>query len=434
MSAEDFQLIDNEKIDDSIIKRDFMKIYHQSGANVDAENSQIKFYFGENYNFIQVGNSYLEFDIRIRKANGDPFNIGLAPGGDTIRLVNNAIAYTIHDARISTSAGVEIEQNKYVGPISTIMRLVTQKDGDLSTYFDTIDENEDEINNSSLKKILIDNYTEAHRGLLRGHLPLEFIFGCAQSFKKITKGLGFELDLRTSNRKQDILYTTLGDNDVNVTISSISLFVPQMIPSPETQVIFNEAISKTFSLSYESWTTYRKPVDTARQFQVDISSESNVNSPLYLIAAHQKTQRPDPANPANILSNNRFKNAIFDHVDVRNYYSEIDGIRYPKNPVMVNFEENNYLEQYKELKLFYKEYIGDQLLSPIITYDKMKNYYAIQIIDLRFQVDHISPKEIRLFEEYDPNPVNTNLYVLLIKHREIKMISDGNKIISVEVV
>ena len=42
MSAEDFQLIDNEKSDDSIIKRDFIKLYNQSGANVNAENSQIK--------------------------------------------------------------------------------------------------------------------------------------------------------------------------------------------------------------------------------------------------------------------------------------------------------------------------------------------------------------------------------------------------------
>ena len=435
MSAEDFQLIDIEKIDDSIIKRDYIKIYHQSGANVDAENSQIKFYFGENHNFIQVGNGYLEFDIRIRRANDNNFDIGAAPANqDIIRLVNNAFACTIHDARISTSAGVEIEQNKYVGPISTIVRIVTQKDGDLSTYFDIFGESEDEINNSSLKKILIDNHTEANRGLIRGHLPLEYIFGSARSFKKITKGVGFELDLRTSNRKRDILYATLDDEDVNVTINSISLFIPQIIPSPETQVIFNEAISQTFTLSYESWTTDRKPVDTAREFQVDISSASNINSPLYLIAAHQKTQRPDPANPANNLSNNRFNNAIFDHVNVRKYYSEIDSIRYPKNPVMVNFDENNYLEQYKDLKLFYKEYVGDQLLSPIITYDKMKDYYPIQIIDLRFQVDHISPKKIRLFEEYDPNPINTNLYVILIKHREIKMISDGNKIVSVEVV
>ena len=181
MSAEDFQLIDNEKIDDSIIKRDFIKIYHQSGANVDAENSQIKFHFGENHNFIQVGNGYLEFDIRIRRDDGNAFTI-VAPGNDIIRLVNNAFAYTIHDARISTSAGVEIEQNKYVGPSSTIMRLITQKDGDLSTYFDVTDESEDKINNSSLKKILIDNHTEANRGLIRGHLPLEYIFGFARSF------------------------------------------------------------------------------------------------------------------------------------------------------------------------------------------------------------------------------------------------------------
>ena len=335
MSAEDFQLIDFEKIDDSIIKRDFIKIYQQSGANVDAENSQIKFCFGENHNFIQVGNGYLEFDIRVRRVNNASFIVPNDNTNELLRLVNNAFAYTIHDARISTSSGVEIEQNKYVGLICTIMRLVTQKDGDLSTYFDIIDESENGINNSSLKQILINNHTEDNRGLIRGHLPLEYIFGFARSFKKITKGLGFELDLRTSNRKPDILYTTLGDNDVNVTNNSISLLIPQIKPSPETQVIFNEAIRKTFSLSYESWTTDRKPVDAAREFQIHISSASNINSPLYLKAAHQKTQRLNDA--GNVLPNNRFKNAIFDHTDVRKYYSEIVGVRYPKNPIMVNY-------------------------------------------------------------------------------------------------
>ena len=78
--------------------------------------------------------------------------------------------------------------------------------------------------------------------------------------------------------------------------------------------------------------------------------------------------------------------------------------------------------------------LGSKISSPTVTYDKMKDYYLIQIIDLRFQVDHISPKKTRLFEEYDDNPTNTNLYIILIKHREIKMISDGKKIISVEVV
>ena len=67
MSAEDFQLIDDSKIDDSIIKMDFIKIFHKRGAEVNNENQNIKFYFGENLNYIQIGNSYLEIDIEVKK-------------------------------------------------------------------------------------------------------------------------------------------------------------------------------------------------------------------------------------------------------------------------------------------------------------------------------------------------------------------------------
>ena len=125
----------------------------------------------------------MEIHIRIKRADGNAFTI-VAPENDIIRLVNNAFAYTFHDARISTSAGVEIEQNKFWGPISTIMRLITQKDGNLSTYFDINDERGTGINDSSIKQTLIINHTEANRGLIRGHFPLEYIFGFARSFKK----------------------------------------------------------------------------------------------------------------------------------------------------------------------------------------------------------------------------------------------------------
>ena len=57
----------------------------------------------------------------------------------------------------------------------------------------------------------------------------------------------------------------------------------------------------------------------------------------------------------------------------------------------------------------------------------MKTFYPIQVIDLRFQNDYITPKKIRLFEGYEKAPENTNLYVILIKHRKIRMVSDGKK-------
>ena len=41
MSAVDFQLVDDEKIDDSNMKRDFIKLYHQSGADVNDKHSNL---------------------------------------------------------------------------------------------------------------------------------------------------------------------------------------------------------------------------------------------------------------------------------------------------------------------------------------------------------------------------------------------------------
>ena len=425
MSAEDFQLIDDLKIDDSIIKRDFIKIYHQHGAEVNNENQNIKFYFGENLNYIQIGNAYLEIDILVRKADRTNFT-----DADEIRLVNNALAYIFQEGRISTSAGTEIEHNKNLGNVSTIMRLLTQKDGDLSSYFDKIDEVEAGIANSTLKRLLVDSHDDDNnKGKIRANLPLEHIFGFCKTFKKITKGLGFELQLKTSNEKQNILYTTLGGNDVNVTINSIYLYIPSIVPSAEQQQMFNEAIRENFTLSFDAWVTDRKPVNTGNEYQLDIGSASNINIPLYLIVAHQKTQRDNPARPFN-----QFNNAIFDHVDVKRYFVEIDGVRYPKDPVETNFSDNKYLDQYRDLKLFYKEYNGESLLHPFISYLDMKTFYPIQVIDLRFQIDYVTPKKIRLFEEYENAPENTNLYVILIKHREINMVSDGNKITGIELI
>ena len=109
-------------------------------------------------------------------------------------------------------------------------------------------------------------------------------------------------------------------------------------------------------------------------------------------------------------------------------------VRYPKDGVLINFEENSYLDQYRDLKLFYKDYVGEELLQPYITYPDMKYLYPIQITDLRFQVDHITPKKIQLFEEFSEDPANERLFIILVRHRQVEMISDGNKIIEVKVI
>ena len=99
--------------------------------------------------------------------------------------------------------------------------------------------------------------------------------------------------------------------------------------------------------------------------QVDIGSSQKIKSPKNSISAHQTRARADTANK-------NINIAVFDILDSRSFYVEIDGIQYPRDGVLVNYEQNDYFEQYKDLKLFFKESIGEELMTPFISYTDMK--------------------------------------------------------------
>ena len=87
-----------------------------------------------------------------------------------IRLVNNAFAYCFKEATLNTTWGMDIEIKKYVGSVSTIMRLLTSKDGDLSSYFDKNCESVLD-NDIPLKQIIINNHAqEVNKSKLKGEL------------------------------------------------------------------------------------------------------------------------------------------------------------------------------------------------------------------------------------------------------------------------
>ena len=135
MSLEDFQLLGDEPLDNSIIKRDFTKIYYRQGDQINQSDQKTEVIFGENNNYHQIGNAYLEFNITVRKIDDTNFHYD-----DPIRLVNNGFAYCFKEARLST--GNDIETNKFCGQVFIIMRAISNKDGDLLSQFDNNKEND----------------------------------------------------------------------------------------------------------------------------------------------------------------------------------------------------------------------------------------------------------------------------------------------------
>ena len=182
--------------------------------------------------------------------------------------------------------------------------------------------------------------------------------------------------------------------------------------------MFDDSIITTFTSSFDSWSTDQKTVDTQLEYQVDIGSAQNINSPKCIIVTEARIGVPNKAN----------KVAVFDSLNVRKYHVDINGVRYPRDGVNIDYASKEYRDQYEDLKLFYKEYVGGELLDPFISYSDMKNKYPIQLIDLSSQVDHINPKKDHLFLGVRGSANNARLFMILIRHREIEMLSDGIKI------
>ena len=190
MSSEDFQLLENELPDNSIIKRDFAKVYHRQGDQLNQSDQNIEFIIGENNKYHQIGNACLEFNITVRINDGTKF-----PHDDPIRLLNNGFAFSFKEARLSTTIGGDIETNKFCGPISTIMKVISTKDGDLLSQFDKFNENgipvlerfldlPPQIRSTRHQKMLINNHTDANKGKIKGI----FIDKLSLVFVKLSKG------------------------------------------------------------------------------------------------------------------------------------------------------------------------------------------------------------------------------------------------------
>ena len=213
-------------------------------------DQNFEFKFGENYNYHQFRKAFLKFDITVRREDDSNFDDNSAT-----RLVNNALPFCFEETCLSTTSGGDLEYKKFVGQSSTTMRAIASKDGDLLSQFDNINEGNTagDINSTSLEEMLINNHKPAKKFKIKVQLPLEHFFGFCKTFRKLGKNLGFHSTLKTAN-SQDIRFTTLIDN-FKVTINRLYLFVPIIIPTSETQLMFNDSIQNSFQLSYVDWYT-----------------------------------------------------------------------------------------------------------------------------------------------------------------------------------
>ena len=164
-------------------------------------------------------------------------------------------------------------------------------------------------------------------------------------------------------------------DDINLTINKLYLYVPNLLPSVETQIMFNETTQNNYNKSHKEFYTARR-VKSDQIFQKDFGSAQQVSSSEYLIGAHQTRLKTEIPNKNNNI-------AIFDNLDLGKNYVQIDSRRYPTDSVLINYEENGHIQQYKDLKLFFKEYIGEPFIKSFYSISRHEN--KIPYRNIRFK-------------------------------------------------
>ena len=129
--------------------------------------------------------------------------------------------------------------------------------------------------------------------------------------------------------------------------------------------MFNEATQNNYKIFFDEWYTERRVISD-EIVQQDRGSAQQVIGPKYLICSHETKDRTNAPDKKNNI-------AIFDNLDLRKYHVEMDSLRYPRDGLYINYEQNDYIEQYKSLKLFFKDYTGEAILNPFISYPDKEN-------------------------------------------------------------
>lgn len=329
--------------------------------------------------------SYIYIDFTISKRDQTPFtdNEGI--------FAYNFTAHMFSEMRFELN-GVEIDRNKSPGITSTMKCLVACKSEDERAYV--------LFNESSNKSIV--------GGTYRMIMPLRFIFGFCDDFRKIIMNCKHELILVRS-RTNDCIYQANSDI-LKLVINKIHWKMPHVSLSDQAKLSMLKMISRNDSLyiPFRSWDLYELPaLPTTNRHTWSVKTTSQVRKPRYVIVAFQ-------TNRSTIVNDS----SEFDHCNISNVKLYLNNERYPYDDLNLAMTENHFHESYYMVQNIQLTYYNDVSFYNPTGYD-LANYSKKPVFAFDCTRSDESVKasmvDIRLELESRANfAPNTAVYCLII--------------------
>ena len=425
MSEAILHIQEKPEIDDSIKEYEYVEYQPISGSQLNT-SGQITITIENTDDFFYPRHSWLLLEGNLVKNVND----AVYQDNDAISLTNNALMYLFTNIRYSLS-GIEIESVNHPGFASTMLSFVKYsndfaKGAGLAQcwYPDT-----------STAATLADNTGFAARqsyiirkpnpkGSFSFAIPLEHILGVCEDYDKVVYGVRHTLTLVRATDDNDAIFRADAVDAGKVKLTKISWMMPRILPNDEMKYKLYKSIESKTTLDVafrmRQCNVIEIPQATSMSWRLGVRTAPE--KPRFVIVGLQTDK-----------SGNQTKNAaLFDHCNVTNMNVVLNSTKYPPLDVNANFTKNQFIQFYKYMSEFTRDYYGvDPLVGGsgihAISYKELTPLFVFNVSKQSERLNH-GVVDITIDMQFSENvAANTRAYALVISDRRLKLQSDGKK-------
>ena len=156
-------------------------------------------------------------------------------------------------------------------------------------------------------------------------------------------------------------------------------------------------------------------------------AQETMDVPIWIIIGFQQQERQDSQN---------LKNDTFCRLPVVSTQCNIGTEKYPDTEMLINYDIDDYIQGYHQIKEAFKNLTGDNILQPYISDGDFRSSnvrtvdvsYTLYIFDIRYQKNYTASQSIKVIFKFDGlNPPDTNGYALVLTNKLTSISSDGQQ-------
>lgn len=312
-----------------------------------------------------------------------------------VQFTNNPIPYLFQEIRYELN-GVEVDKVKNAGITTTMKNLLSMTDAE-----------------SKISKAWgwdIQGTMNNINGHFTVSIPLKYILGFAEDYKKVIVNCKHELILLRSNTNLNAVKLNNLEDVHSVDIHKIVWRVPHVKVSDRERINLLKLLEKdrAIQVAFRNWDLYEYPLlPKTTKHTWSIKTSSQIEKPRYVILGLQTNRKNSSSSDM----------SRFDHCNLTDVKVFLNSTYYPYESYNTNFAHQNFALIYEQYAKFQQSYYGRQsscLLSP----QEFKDIAPLFVIDCSRQNDTIKSGpviNIRLeLESTEEIPDQTSAYCLIL--------------------